>query len=302
MTKLLLLGLVGLLAQLVDGALGMGYGVTSSSLLLLVGLSPALASASVHFAEMGTNVASGLSHWRLGNVDWKLVGRLGVPGALGAFAGATFLSNLSTEAATPVMAVVLASLGVYILIRFAFRPPADSQNRISPHRPRFLAPLGLLGGFVDATGGGGWGPISTTSLLTAGKTAPRTVVGSVDTSEFLVSTAASVGFLFALGTAGIDLGIVLALLIGGLIAAPVAAWLVSRLPAKILGVGVGGLILLTNLRTILRSLDADASTTTAAYATVVAIWLGLTAWTTSRHLRAGRDAAAADKALAVERV
>ena len=104
MQRLILLALVGLAAQLVDGALGMGYGVTSSSLLLFVGLSPALASASVHLAEMGTNVASGVSHWRLGNVDWRLVGRLGVPGAIGAFAGATFLSNLSTEAATPVMA------------------------------------------------------------------------------------------------------------------------------------------------------------------------------------------------------
>lgn len=290
MQRLILLALVGLAAQLVDGALGMGYGVTSSSLLLFVGLSPALASASVHLAEMGTNVASGVSHWRLGNVDWRLVGRLGVPGAIGAFAGATFLSNLSTEAATPVMAVVLAALGVYILSRFTFRPPAQAHNRRSPHGSRFLMPLGLVGGFVDATGGGGWGPVSTTSLLSAGKTAPRTVVGSVDTSEFLVSTAASIGFLVALGTAGIDLGIVLALLLGGLIAAPIAAWLVSRLPARVLGVGVGGLIVLTNLRTILKATGATGTVSLVAWSVVIALWLAAVAYTTTRHVRTARAA------------
>lgn len=305
MNKLLLLALVGLFSQLVDGALGMGYGVTSSSLLLIVGLSPALASASVHLAEMGTNVASGLSHWRLGNVDWKLVGRLGVPGAIGAFVGATFLANLSTEWATPIMASVLGVLGVYILARFAFRPPAHSQNRTSPHRPRFLVPLGLVGGFVDATGGGGWGPVSTTSLLTAGKTAPRTVVGSVDTSEFLVSTAASVGFLVALGTSGLDLGIILALLGGGLIAAPIAAWLVSRLPSTVLGVGVGGLIVVTNLRTILASAGPTGAASAAIFAVVIATWLLLLTWTVVRHRRsagAGATAAAELPAGEVERV
>ncbi|HMR23667.1 MAG TPA: sulfite exporter TauE/SafE family protein, partial [Micropruina sp.] len=182
MQRLLLLGLVGLAAQIVDGALGMGYGVTSTSLLLLAGLSPALASASVHLAEMGTNIASGVSHWRLGNVDWSLVWKLGVPGAVGAFAGATFLSQLSTDWAKPGMAIILALLGLYILLRFAFRAPRVAHARKSPHRARFLVPLGLAGGFVDATGGGGWGPVSTTSLLSAGKTAPRTVIGSVDTS------------------------------------------------------------------------------------------------------------------------
>ncbi|WP_040158184.1 sulfite exporter TauE/SafE family protein [Nigerium massiliense] len=304
MRRLLLLGVVGLLAQLVDGALGMGYGVTSSSLLLMVGLSPALASASVHLAEVGTNIASGASHWRLGNVDWKLVGRLGVPGAIGAFAGATFLSKLSTEAATPVMAVLLGGLGVYILFRFAFRAPAQAHNRRSPHGSRFLVPLGLVGGFVDATGGGGWGPVATTTLLSAGKTAPRTVVGSVDTSEFMVSTAASVGFLVALGTAGIDLGIVLALLLGGIIAAPIAAWLVSRLPAQVLGVGVGGLIVLTNLRTVLASAGVTGAASVVAYALTIAVWAALVAWTVVQHRRqrATEHAAADDVPAEVERV
>ena len=234
MRKLVLLALVGLAAQLVDGSLGMGYGMTSSSLLLLAGLSPALASASVHLAEIGTTLASGASHWRLGNTDPRLVVRLGLPGAVGAFGGATVLSHLSTRAATPVTASLLILLGAYVLGRFALRPPRGSGSRRSPHGRRLLVPLGLVGGFVDATGGGGWGPVVTTTLLTGGRTAPRTVVGSVGASEFLVTVAASAGFLTGLGTAGISLGIVLTLLAGGLVAAPISAWLVSRLPGAVL--------------------------------------------------------------------
>lgn len=277
MKKLILIGIVGLLAQLVDGALGMGYGVTSSSLLLFVGLTPALASASVHLAEVGTNMVSGVSHWKLGNVDWRLVLRLGVPGAVGAFGGATFLSNLSTAWASPLMATILAALGAYILLRFAFRPPRVATARRTPHTSVFLVPLGLVGGFVDATGGGGWGPVSTTSLLSAGRTAPRTVIGSVDTSEFLVSLAASIGFLTALGTSGIQFSIVGVLLLGGVIAAPVAAWLVSRLPARVLGTAVGGLIVLTNLHTILDVIGAGSPLQQLLFVGVALVWVALVA-------------------------
>ena len=294
MQRLLLLGIVGFAAQLVDGSLGMGYGVTSTSLLLIAGLTPAMASASVHLAELGTNVASGTAHWRLGNVDWKLVGRLGVPGAIGAFAGATLLSNLSTAAAKPVMALILGVLGMYILLRYAFKPPATASARVSPHRRRFLIPLGLVGGFVDATGGGGWGPVATTSLLSAGKTAPRTVIGSVDTSEFLVSLAASLGFVLSLGMLGIDWGIVLALLAGGLLAAPVAAWLVSRIPARIMGVAVGGLIIMTNLKTLFDATGLSAEHMTIGFTFFAAVWLGLTAWTAFRHEKARRLREAAE--------
>ena len=245
MRKLVIIAVVGLAAQLVDGGLGMGYGVTSTSLLLsAAALTPAVASATVHLSELGTTAASGIAHWRLGNVDRNLVLRLGLPGAIGAFAGATVLSRLSTEAGEPVMALILAALGVYVMLRFALRPPKVSQARTSPHTGRALVPLGLVGGFVDATGGGGWGPVSTTSLLSAGKTAPRTVIGSVDTSEFLVTLAASLGFLVGLGGSGIDLALAGALLAGGLVAAPFAAWLVSRLPAVVLGTAVGGIIVL----------------------------------------------------------
>ncbi|MDN5726781.1 MAG: sulfite exporter TauE/SafE family protein [Propionibacteriales bacterium] len=285
MKKLILLALVGLAAQLVDGALGMGYGVTSTTMLMLVGLSPALASASVHLAEIGTTLASGASHWRLGNTDWRLVLRLGLPGAVGAFAGATVLSRLSTAAAEPIMAGILGALGVYILIRFAFRPPRVATVRTSPHGKKLLIPLGLVGGFVDATGGGGWGPVSTSTLLGAGRTAPRTVIGSVDTSEFLVSVAASLGFLFGLGTAGIDAGIVGALLIGGLIAAPIAAWLVSRLPSRVLGVAVGGLILLTNSRTLFKAIGVDGTPRTAAYVLIAVAAAAILAWTIVQYRR-----------------
>ena len=286
MRKLLVLALVGLASQLVDGALGMGYGVTSSSLLLLAGLSPALASASVHLSEIGTTLVSGTAHHRLGNTDWRLVARLGGPGAVGAFLGATVLSRLSTGAAAPATSGILLVLGLYVLIRFAVRPPAGSARRRSPHTARLLVPLGLVGGFVDATGGGGWGPVATTTLLARGRTAPRTVVGSVDTAELMVTAAASAGFLAGLGTAGISPTVVGALLAGGLVAAPVAAWLVSRLPAGVLGSAVGGLIVMTNLRTILSALHAPGPLSAAALLIVVPVWALLVAGS----LRSARSA------------
>ncbi len=157
MRTLVLLALVGLGAQLVDGSLGMAYGVTSTTLLLAIGTNPATASATIHLAEIGTTLASGAAHWRFGNVDWKVVLRIGVPGAVGAFAGATFLANLSTEVAAPVMSLLLLALGVYVLSRFTFAGLPTGRLGL-PLRKRFLAPLGLVAGFVDATGGGGWGP------------------------------------------------------------------------------------------------------------------------------------------------
>lgn len=270
MRKLIIIAVVGLFAQLVDGSLGMGYGVTSSTLLVLAGLTPAAASASVHFSEIGTNLASGLSHWRLKNVDWRVVTRIAGPGAIGAFLGATVLSNLSTETAAPVMATILALLGAYILVRFVL----GIRPRI-PGRPglKLLAPLGLVAGFVDATGGGGWGPVATPALLTDGRLAPRKVVGSVDTSEFAVSAAASLGFLFGLGAAGINWGFALALLVGGVIAAPLAAYLVRVAPTHLLGVAVGGMILFTNVRTLLKAGDATTPARFAVYGAILLLTL-----------------------------
>ncbi|GAB7047296.1 sulfite exporter TauE/SafE family protein [Catenuloplanes indicus] len=290
MRKLVVLALVGFAAQLVDGALGMGYGVTSTTLLLVAGLSPASASASVHLAEIGTTLAAGTAHWRFGNVDWRVVRRIALPGALGAFLGATVLSRLSTEAAEPWMAGILLALGIYLLVRFA-RPIGRVINR-SPLRSRFLAPLGLVAGFVDATGGGGWGPVATPSLLVSGRMEPRKVIGSVDTSEFVVAMAASIGFLLGLGTSGFVWGTVLALLAGGLIAAPIAAWLVRIVPAQLLGAVVGGMIVLTNARTLLKSFDITGGATTAVYAVIVTGWL-VAAALAVRALRRSRRTEAA---------
>ena len=272
MRTLIVFALVGLVAQMVDGALGMAYGVTSTSLLLIAGINPATASASVHLAEVGTTLASGAAHWRFGNVDWKLVAKLGVPGAVGAFLGATALSALSTEDAAPYMSGILLALGVYILLRFSVRPPKVATARRSPHGARFLSPLGLVAGFVDASGGGGWGPVSTPALLGAGKTAPRTVIGSVDTSEFLVAIAASLGFLVGLGHEVLDPFTIGGLLIGGVVAAPLAAWLVTKIPAPVLGTAVGGIIVLTNSRTLLNAVDAGTATTVSVYVVIVTAW------------------------------
>ena len=295
MQTLIVFALVGFGAQLVDGALGMAYGVTSTSLLLIAGVNPATASASVHLAEVGTTLAAGASHWRFGNVDWKLVLKLGVPGAIGAFLGATVLSALSTENAAPYMAGVLLALGVYVLLRFSLRPPRVATNRVSPHRSKFLSPLGLVAGFVDASGGGGWGPVATPALLTAGKTAPRTVIGSVDTSEFLVALAASIGFFVGLGSAVLDPWTVGGLLLGGVLAAPLAAWLVTKIPAPVLGTGVGGIIVLTNTRTILRSLDVTGWASTTIYLVVVGVWAAAVAIAFAKLRNGEFDRAAVDE-------
>lgn len=305
MRKLVLLALVGLGAQLVDGSLGMAYGVTSTTLLLAIGTNPAAASATVHLAEIGTTLASGASHWKFGNVNWGVVAKIGIPGAVGAFAGATFLSSLDTSVAAPVMSLVLLALGLYVLVRFTVR--GLRTDRLGhPLRKRFLAPLGLFAGFVDATGGGGWGPVGTPAILASGRLEPRKVIGSIDTSEFLVSVAASLGFLLALGSQGINPGWVLALLAGGLVAAPIAAWLVRHIPPRVLGSAVGGIIVITNSRTLLRSdwVDASAATRWLAYAVVYAVWAAAVAWSVRQH-RAERDltahrAADTERALAAD--
>ncbi|WP_345711861.1 sulfite exporter TauE/SafE family protein, partial [Kineococcus glutinatus] len=285
MRSLVLLAIVGLAAQLVDGSLGMAYGVTSTTLLLAIGANPAAASATVHLAEIGTTLASGVSHWRFGNVDWKVVARIGVPGAVGAFLGATVLSSLSTETAAPIMSLILLALGTYVLVRFtAFGLPVGRLGK--PLRKRFLGPLGLVAGFVDATGGGGWGPVGTPAILASGRLEPRKTIGSIDTSEFLVAVAASLGFLVGLGSQGVDFAWAGALLVGGVLAAPLAAWLVRHLPPRILGASVGGLIILTNTRTLLRS-DwigwKEEPLRFAVYAVIALAWAAALAYSIREH-------------------
>jgi uncharacterized protein len=276
---LVVLALVGLGAQLVDGSLGMAYGVTSTTLLLAIGTNPAAASATVHFAEIGTSLMSGVAHWKFGNVDWKVVAKIGIPGAIGAFVGAQVLSNLSTEVAAPVMSLILLTLGVYILVRFTFRG-IDRRHLGKPMRKRFLGPLGLVAGFVDATGGGGWGPVGTPAILASGRMEPRKVIGSIDTSEFLIAVAASLGFLLALGSQGVDAAWALGLLAGGLVAAPLAAWLVRHVPPRMLGSLVGGMIILTNTRTLLKSdwIDAADGARYPIYAAIYLVWAAAVVW------------------------
>lgn len=293
MRKLVLLAVVGLLAQLVDGSLGMAYGVTTTTLLLAIGTNPVAASATVHLAEIGTTLVSGASHWRFGNVDWPVVLKIGVPGAVGAFAGATFLSSLDTSTAKPIMSGILLALGLYVLVRFTFK--GLRKDRLgTPLRKRFLAPLGLFGGFVDATGGGGWGPVGTPAILASGRMEPRKVIGSIDTSEFLISVAASIGFLAALGSQGINFSWVAMLFIGGAIAAPIAAWIVRIVPPRILGSLVGGLIVLTNAKTIMGSggLALDDPAKWVVYALVWVGWISAVLYS----LRAHRAEVAAEAA------
>jgi uncharacterized membrane protein YfcA len=287
--NLLILAVVGLIAQLVDGSLGMAYGVTSSTLLLAVGIAPAAASAAVHFSEIGTTVASGFAHHKLGNVDWRTVRIIAIPGGIGAFAGATILSSIDGNVAKPWVAVLLLGLGLYVMWRFLVlggRRPVFKGKESG----WFLAPLGLVAGTMDAIGGGGWGPVGTTTLLSTGRLEPRKVVGSIDASEFIVAIGGSVGFLLALGTQGIDFGFALALLVGGVIAAPFAAWLVRHMAPRVLGVAAGGLIVVTNSRTILMSLGLTGDLLLVVLGAMLVSWLVLVAWIVRKERALGRAA------------
>lgn len=292
MTTLIAIAFAGFIAQLVDGSLGMGYGVTSTSLLLTLGLAPALASASVHLAEIGTSGVSGLSHWKLGNVNGRVLLTIGIPGGVGAFLGAVVLSNLSLDAARPMVSLVLLGLGGVILFRFILgrRAAAAREAGETVARPAGLAgrrwtliPLGLVGGFLDASGGGGWGPVTTSTLMAASRMQPRKIIGTVSGSEFIVSVAASAGFLFALGTAGIDAGIVAMMLLGGVIAAPLSAWLVSRMNDQVLGTGVGALIIFLNVDRGLALFGVDPSIGLALRLAVIVLTVIVVAWLYMRN-------------------
>src|SRR5918996_356890 len=292
MRKLVLFGMVGVLAQLIDGALGMAYGLTSTTLLVAVGTVPATASATVHLAELGTTAVSGVSHWRFGNVDWRTVRLMTFPGGVGAFAGAVVLSSLDGETAKPWVAGILLVLGVYVLFRFLGTAGGPRPGAGRPLPSGLLAPLGLGAGFLDAVGGGGWGAGGAPTLLASGRMEPRKVIGSVDTGEFLVALGASLGFLISLTWKDVPLATVLLLLAGGLVAAPLAAWLVRRLSPRKLGVVVGAAILLTNARTLLTTFGVDGLARSAMYLSIVVVVGGIAAWRLSqaRSRRRARQA------------
>ncbi|KZE21475.1 sulfite exporter TauE/SafE family protein [Brevibacterium casei] len=291
MRQLIVLGIVGLIAQLIDGSLGMAYGVTSTTLLLATGIAPATASAAVHFSEIGTSLVSGISHHKFGNVDWRTVLILAVPGFIGAFAGATFLAGLNGDAATPWISGLLLALGIYVIWRFLALGGARPTFKARPGKT-LLVPIGLVGGALDAIGGGGWGPVGTTTLLSSGRLEPRKVVGSIDTSEFVVAVGGSLGFLFALGSQGIEWSIAGALLVGGIIAAPFAAWLVKILPAKVLAIAAGGIIILTNARTIALALGASTPVLTTILIGLALVWVSLLVHVVRLERKSRREEAA----------
>lgn len=253
MRKLIIFAFIGFLAQLIDGSLGMAYGVTSTSMLLTFGIAPAVASASVHLSEVVTTAASGISHIKFGNVDRQALLKLLIPGSIGAFAGACFLSNLPGNVVRPYISIFLLILGVYVLFRFLIMSKTRNERKsINISRKKSIV-LGLIAGFADATGGGGWGPITTPVLLSQKGVPARKVVGTVDTSEFAIAVSATLGFLIALGWQEVNWFWVIALMAGGIIAAPIAAWIVTKLPSYLLGVLVGGFIILTNARTLINT-------------------------------------------------
>ena len=237
---------VGFFAQIVDGALGMAYGVVSTAFLISVGVPPAAASAGVHVAEVFTTAASGISHWRFGNVDSRLFRRLAIPGAIGAAIGAYLLSSVDASMMRPVVAVYLLVMGA-IILRKAFSKVLELKE---PNQR--VGWLGLLGGFADATGGGGWGPIVTTTLIGSGNH-PKITIGTVSASEFLVALTAAGTFTFMLGSG--NWTVVLGLIIGGVLAAPLGAFICHRINVRVAMGVVGALIIFLSTRTVFKALD-----------------------------------------------
>ncbi len=245
MSDFLLFAVVGFLAQAVDGALGMAYGVVSSTVLITFGVPPATASASAHAAELFTTAASGTAHLYHRNIDWKLFARLVPFGIAGGIAGTFLITSFDGDSVKPFVTLYLALIGAWLIVRSFRRIPAN------PVKLPIVAPLGLAAGFLDAAGGGGWGPVATTGLLGAGAP-PRFVIGTVNASEFLIALSVSVSFLIALLTGHwSDAGslwehstAVGGLIVGGVLAAPLAGWMVKSLKEQILLRLVGGLIVL----------------------------------------------------------
>lgn len=283
MKKLIVFVIVGFIAQLIDGSLGMAYGVTSTTLLLAFGITPAVASASVHLAEVVTTAASGASHIKFGNVDRDMVIKLIIPGSLGAFVGACFLSNLPGDFIKPYVSLFLLALGFYIMYRFLFLSARQDSQPPKKFSNKQLIPLGLVAGFLDATGGGGWGPIATPVLLANKGMEARKVVGTVDTSEFAVALSATIGFVISLGWEQVNWYWVGTLMLGGIIAAPIAAWLVRKMPSYLLGVLVGGLIILTNVRTLLHAWGAPGNWYATVYGAIVLGWAVSIWWAVRNH-------------------
>ena len=234
---------VGFAAQMVDGAVGMAYGVSATTVMLSFGIPPATASASVHAAEVFTTGISGLSHWRFGNVQWPVVAKLAVPGMIGGALGAYVLTSIPVEIIRPVVTGYLLLMGIYIIWKAV-------RTELAPRDPpSWIIPLGFGGGFLDAAGGGGWGPMVASTLLGRGA-APRYTIGSVNAAEFFVTLVISITFL---GTIGIELWpIITGLIVGGAVAAPLAAYIAKSVPDRPLMILVGAVVILLSLRGLIQ--------------------------------------------------
>ena len=278
MGRLLLVGLAGFMACLVDGALGMGFGPTASSILLGSGLSPAATSTTVNLAKVVTGLASGVSHWRFGNVDRSLVLRLAIPGMVGALIGVTVLTNVDGDALRPILAALLMLVAIRILVRYGRLKPVSAATANADAEAHKAEPIpewnsrgtAVVAGAGGVTNGmiGAWGPVVTPFLLHRGLP-PRFAIGSVNTAEVAVAVVASGSLLARLGSSGLDIGVVLAMLIGGVLAAPLAAYVIRFLPARGLGVAVAGLLMVTNLRELATWADLGAVRWVAYVAVVV---------------------------------
>jgi uncharacterized protein len=236
-TTILLFVAIGFVAQAIDGALGMAFGQISSTLLISTGVPPAAASAGVHTAETFTTAVSGISHILHGNVDWRLFARIAIPGVIGGILGAYVLTQIHADTAKPFVLAYLTGLGVYLFYR-------GVMHRHTEREPKIVSPLGLVGGFLDAAGGGGWGAIVTSNLLVQGSS-PRKTIGTVNAAEFLLTVTISLTFIAALGLAAFTAATV-GLLIGGVIAAPFGAWIAKRVNPDTLLTFVGALVTLTS--------------------------------------------------------
>ncbi|MFH1008283.1 MAG: sulfite exporter TauE/SafE family protein [Candidatus Latescibacterota bacterium] len=244
MNEMLWYVIVGFVAQMIDGTLGMAYGVSASSLLLTRGIAPAVVSATVHAAEVFTTGVSGVSHHYFGNVDRRLFWRLVKPGVPGAIVGAYVLSQIGGDRFKPFIAVYLLGMGMLIVVRvFRTVPPLS----ITTH----LTPLGFLGAFIDAIGGGGWGPVVASTLIARGNHA-RVTVGSVNAAEFFVTLAASITFILTMGLT--HWPIIAGLAVGGMVAAPLGAYTCKRIPLRPFMFLVGLLVIGLSIRTLIKAL------------------------------------------------
>ncbi len=294
MSDLLLVAIAGFFASMVDGALGMGFGPTSSSILLSTGISPAAVSTTVNLAKVATGLVAAISHWRFDNIDRSLVIKLAWPGALGALIGTTILANVDGNELRPFLAMLLMAVGFRILFRFSQALPKANQNNerdeVTGEIPSFdqrgveiaAATGGITNGLVGA-----WGPVVTPFLLQRGL-APRYSIGSVNTAEIAVAVVSAGSLVTSLGGKGLEIGVVLAMLGGGVLAAPLAAYVVRFLPPRLLGLAVSGLLLLTQTRELANAYDFPGSRWIAYSGVPVLVGLALIRPRLTRRIQQAR--------------